>query len=382
MKLDTDLKKIYTDEDEGITALHRTYYGTLEKGKIVLLPEEALYLMDIRNAKCTDDKTGKEYGFNDLAKFFYSNKLMAKYFTLKDWRDRGLIIRPIWEAEKYGGEHKKSYPPGEFEPEKIGAKGLFFPEDLVTIIDDTEVGKLLYEKYWFGQLGTYKAEHRGKIHKMDVYETLFLMKHSGLKTNYSLAEIKKFAKKKHTLFPSMYDVYEDWRMRGYVLKTGFKFGTHFRIYFPGAKPVLSTGEWIHSKHVLHVFPKKETRIISEWARVIRVAHSVRKTFILAIPGTKKEDKKIDLDFLLYHRVKNGIATPKEDKPKYLLLSLSEEEYIGGAELAYALNECRERGLRLLLGIADRESGVTYYRVERISLPKSKYEYYEVEWVQP
>ena len=34
-------------------------------------------------------------------------------------------------------------------------------------------------------------------------------------------------------FQKLYDVYADWRSKGYVIKTGFKFGTHFRIYFPG-----------------------------------------------------------------------------------------------------------------------------------------------------
>ena len=369
---------------EFITILNRTSYGKVDKGKMILSPEEALYLMDIRNAKCIDDVDGREYSFNDIAKIFYSKKLMARFFTLKDWRDRGLIIRPYNEAKEYNRWIEKRYPSEEIQLKELKFKGLFFPEDLITIVDDAKVGRYLYDNFWLGQYGTYKAEHRGKTHKLDIYETVFLMKHSKLKTNYGLRTVIKYAKEKHKRFKSMYDVYEDWRLRGYILKTGFKFGTHFRIYFPGAKPGKKGAEWVHSRHVLHVFPKDEKRIISEWARAIRVAHSVRKTFILAIPGSrrKKSVKNVKLDFLLYHRIKGGIATPKENKPKYLLLSLSEEEYIGGAELSAALSKCKEHGLRLLLGIADRESSVTYYLVHKIDLPDSKYEYYEVEWVQP
>ena len=38
------------------------------------------------------------------------------------------------------------------------------------------------------------------------------------------------------------------------------------------------------------FSRKSKMIISEWARAIRVAHSVKKTFILGIPGKEKLEK--------------------------------------------------------------------------------------------
>ncbi len=382
IKLDTKRRELFVDDPEYISSLRRTYYGSMNSGRLYLQPEEGLYLLDIRNAICVDAyDENKQYTFNDVAKHLYYPKLLSKYFILKDWRDRGLVLRPSNERFKPPKRiDRLTYPKESIDLPRLHVKGMFFPEDLITIIDDTEVGKRLYFEYWFGQFGTYKAEHRGKIHKLDVFETIFLMRHAGLKTDYSLTEIKRFAKERHELFPSMYKVYEDWRMKGYVLKTGFKFGSHFRIYFPGAKPG-KRKEWIHSHHVLHVFPKTERRIISEWSRAIRVAHSVRKTFVLAIPG-KQKDRKMDLDYLGYHRVKGGIAIPGENPPRYMLLALSEDEYIGGAELSYALNRCDELGLTLLLGIADRESSVTYYRVKRINLPESKYNYYEVEWIQP
>ena len=184
----------------------------------------------------------------------------------------------------------------------------------------------------------------------------------------------------------MYSVYEDWRLRGYIVKTGFKFGTHFRIYFPGASPIRDEKEWIHSKHVIHVFSRRSKLIISEWSRAIRVAHSVKKTFILAIPGIKAKikvnPKKPRLDFLAYHRLKGNIEKPGEGKPRYLMYSLTEDEYIGGTELADALAECDHYGLEMIMAISDRESSVTYYAIKRIDLPGSDYEYFEIEWVQP
>ncbi len=381
-------KEILCSQPESVSSLVNGHYGIMKKGVIYLYPEEALYLIDIRNAKAYDT-SGNVLRFNDVAGMFPSKKEMAKYFTYKDWRDRGLIPRPICElptGEKYGRNPVKKYPKGKFEMDKYSLHGAFFEDDLVCIIDDEAVAKDLYERYWMGQFASYKAEQRGKIGKLDMYETLFMVKHCNLSiSGMDTKKLLKIARKRREDFPALYEVYEDWRIRGFVLKTGFKFGTHFRLYFPGASPTRATDEWIHSKHVIHAFPRKSRMIISEWARAIRVAHSVKKTFILAIPGEKgKEEEKMEasLDYLLFHRNKGGIENPKDGKPKYLMMSLSEEEELGGAELALAIEKCKEVGLELLLAIADRETSVTYYLIKRIELPGSKYEYYEIEWVQP
>lgn len=89
-----------------------------------------------------------------------------------------------------------------------------------------------------------------------------------------------------------------------------------------------------------------------------------------------------MDFLLYHRKKGGIETPKDGSPKYLMYSLTEDEYIGGEELAKALAECEHFGLEMMMAISDRESSVTYYIIKKIDLPTSEYDYFEIEWCQP
>ncbi len=386
--LDRKNNEIAVKEPADVSSLQNGFYGQMEKGIIYLEPEEALYMMDIRNAKCIDEAQNT-YTFNDVAsRFLKRKKLLARYLTFKDWRDRGLMCRPSTEATgNYGRASAKKYKGGKFEIAAYALQGVFFLDDLITIIDDEASGKELYEKYWLGQFGTYKAAHRGKIAKLDVYETIFLLKHGNLVLkNAKLEDVWKEADGRIKYFEDMYSVYEDWRNKGYVLKTGFKFGTHFRIYFPGASPVRETDEWIHSKHVVHIFPRRSKMLISEWSRAIRVAHSVKKTFILAIPGKKLDikinPKKPRLDFLLYHRKKGGIETPKDGQPRFLMNSLSEDEYIGGEELAEALFEAKHYGLEVLLAISDRESSVTYYVVKRLELPGSDYEHYEIEWMQP
>lgn len=381
MKLSWDGKQAVAGDAQTITALVKGQYGEKRKEGIVLEPEEALYLIDVRGAECTDSK-GKVMGFNELAGKFSVKKLIARYLTYKDWRDRGLFIKPeMGEKGSKGKNSLQKYRRGAIELEMQKTEGRFFLDDLICTLDEKEAGEKLYQDYWLGQMGTYKAAHRGSISKLDVFETLLLVdKKKLLLENCDAGKIKKEACRRIEYFEDLNNVYREWRDAGYVVKTGFKFGTHFRIYPPGAGPGKGR-EWTHSKHVLHVFPRKSSLLISEWARAIRVAHSVKKTFILAIPGRGRV-KKGKVDFALYHRKGQDVESPKTGNPSFLMLSLSEDEYLGGEELAASLKTCLERGLDLLVAIADRESSVTYYLIKRIELPGSKYEYYEIEWMQP
>ena len=109
--------------------------------------------------------------------------------------------------------------------------------DLVTVINQTAKAKEIYESLWLGQYGSYKASDRGNLNKLDVYETMFLIENGMLRlTNINKKKLIEELKSRHSHFSLLYSVYKDWRQNGYVVKTGFKFGTHFRIYFPGAKP--------------------------------------------------------------------------------------------------------------------------------------------------
>ncbi|VVB70961.1 tRNA-splicing endonuclease [uncultured archaeon] len=380
-------KNFKVQEASSYTSLEKGFFGVKslkEKSTLDLDTFEAMYLNEVRNALIFNSKTLKPISFNELAgKHSNEEKFLAKYFAFKDWRDKGLIARNISEAkEHYGKSPVIKYPDNSVKLPKLSkTKILFFKDDLMGVIDDNEVAANLYEQYWLGQYGTYKARKHGQYGKLDAYETLFLIRNAKMKCNYSEKQIIKQASLRRKDFKSLYSVYEEWRLKNYVVKTGFKFGTHFRLYFPGAKPVLDTEEWMHSKHVIQVFPRQAKLIISEWSRAIRVAHGVKKTFILAIPG-KKKNTKAKLDFLLYYRHGGNSDKPNIEQPKYAMLALSEEEEIGGNELSRAIQESKELGLDLLLAICDRETAITYYRIKRIELPKSQFEYYEIEWMQP
>ncbi len=101
---------------------------------------------------------------------------------------------------------------------------------------------------------------------------------------------------------------------------------------------------------------------------------------------KKEDY-IDYpaDFIAYKRKREGsnwVRETPDDKPRYLIAAVSEDEHIGGVELASLLEKARKLGVELILSISDRETAITYYVLKRVILPGSDYEYYEIEWDKP
>ena len=386
-------KGIFAEQEETKEKLEKNFFGKEKDRKINLEIEEALFLMNFQNATVLNSK-GKSVSFNELASFYSRGdpRFFIKYNAYRDWRDRGLVIERIQTQKKIKSTKAlKKYPSKSTDTIPLEKEIFWYPRSQFSIIENKSLGKSLFNDYWIGQFGIYKQD-RGSLLKMDFLETIFLAKHFKAKVidadtgkELSHSQILKQVIKEREYAKQLYDIYEDWRLRGYVVKTGFKFGAHYRIYFPGASPA-KEGKWIHSKHVLHVFPKEQKMLISEWARAVRVAHGVKKTFLLGIPEMKASDyTDYPADFLVYRRKKekgSWIRETPKDKPRYLLVAVAEDEHIGGIELASLLKKAQELGLELLLSITDRETSITYYVLKKIELPGSRYEYYEIEWMRP
>jgi tRNA-intron endonuclease len=72
-------------------------------------------------------------------------------------------------------------------------------------------------------------------------------------------------------------VYGDLRKRGYIPRTGYKFGHHFRVY---------TGKKLHSELLVHAIAAGEQPLMSSISRSVRLAHSVKKKMLFALQSTK------------------------------------------------------------------------------------------------
>ncbi len=133
------------------------------------------------------------------------------------------------------------------------------------------------------QRGSYGKPLTGGKLQLAPVEALYLMEggklnvvdENGKKLKYRDLPDKFTAADPETMLK--YAVYADLRSRGYVIKTGLKFGAHFRVYERGEKP----GE-AHSKFLVQAVPEGIRLTPTELARAVRLAHSVRKKIMWAI----------------------------------------------------------------------------------------------------
>jgi len=123
-------------------------------------------------------------------------------------------------------------------------------------------GKLVGDKLFLSLLeATYLVE-RGKIEVWDG------------KRKLTVEELMKLGRKGDGLFDAKYLVYKDLRDRGYTVKSGLKFGSHFRVYRRGMDE--------HSQWLVWVVPENSRLSPNDMTARVRVAHGVRKNMVMAI----------------------------------------------------------------------------------------------------
>ena len=129
---------------------------------------------------------------------------------------------------------------------------------------------------------------------LDLIEGCYLLKISKIKItkngkNVSLNTLIKICRKEHHDFDKKFQVYKDFRDKGYVINPGIKFGCDFAVYQKG--PGID-----HAPYLVQVYKKNDD--ISSTAVVLagRLASSVKKQFILAIPNGKDRIDYLALDW--------------------------------------------------------------------------------------
>lgn len=148
----------------------------------------------------------------------------------------------------------------------------FLKEDRIIIEDEKTASRLLQKS--FGK----KVGNGGRL-ELSLVEGLYLIERGSItvtdgKREVTADDIIKIAKEED--FGLKAKVYADLRERGRIVKTGFKFGAHFRVYGKGE----SISE--HSKYLVHVVPESDVYSFHEVSRIVRLAHGVKKDIIFAV----------------------------------------------------------------------------------------------------
>lgn len=140
-------------------------------------------------------------------------------------------------------------------------------------------------------------DHDGKV-LLSPEETLFLKEkrknfvvedEKGKQLEFE--DLMKIFTKMDKDFPRKYIVYRDIRARGFIVKTGFKFGTHYRVYGRGVRP----GEG-HAIWLVHCVPEDYKCDFQDFSRAVRLAQNVRKKMIYALV-----DKEGDITYYKIER---------------------------------------------------------------------------------
>lgn len=316
-------EEIIVEGKEASRIYNKGAYGIFDGKKLKLDLIEACYLLE--KEKIEIEKENKKI---DLKKFIqYAIKIYPdfeiKYLVYRDLKERGYILKPDEIFHLY---QRGSKPPAQpthvvialSERAIFSIKELeawlekFKKKNLIIGIVDEEGDLTYYFIKFFRMKGKFvEREYEGKIYLLNdrsivwdknLIEKLkedFIGRELGKFLQLSLTEtayisergakivkngrkmgIKRFmnhAKKIQTDIEERLRVYKELRAFRLLPKTGFKFGSHFRVYD-------GSPENTHAPYLVHVIKNDYKSSWAEISRAVRLANSVKKEMVFASVG--------------------------------------------------------------------------------------------------
>ena len=143
--------------------------------------------------------------------------------------------------------------------------------DLV-IVREGNIAKI-HEKSHYGNMTEDGLE-------LSLIEALYLLEKGKLEVNIdsddvSIEKLIKLIRGQGSF--TNYIVFKDLRNRVYIVKTGCKYGSEFRLYERGKSP----GEG-HSNYLVKVASENSKFMMSDLSSYVRVAHGVNKKLLFAV----------------------------------------------------------------------------------------------------
>jgi len=306
-------KKAYTPHSKRLVRLGIGFKKGL---KTFLNPVEVLFLVLKYDARV--EINGKPAGTTDVFEWCVNSieNFMQLYSVYEDLRSRGYrvkvldgflvckyVVLPFCERLKttiseiskrrfeklvlaiVDEENDVTY----YKVEEIDLRGEHFEEGFevegVLIGDRVFTDPTLHKRYFYGGL-------KGNSTILSLLECAYLVEIGWLNVKLkgkvlSLEEIKEIGRKHDPNFDRKLEVYRDLKRRGFVVKTGLKFGSDFRLY---------DGRDVHSRYLLTIADNRLFPMY-EIARAVRLAQSVRKKTVFVF---KEGDRNT---YVLIERVK-------------------------------------------------------------------------------
>ncbi len=153
---------------------------------------------------------------------------------------------------------------------------------LKVIVWNTNDAKKLFSKGFYGKpfgIRKPKGTDFDAPLELSLIEALYLVEKGELEVyadgnKLEYKELLKYCEKNIPRFKILYHVYKDLRDKGYIVRSGLKFGCDYAVYELG--PGID-----HAPYLVHVLDVSEDIDPVEIVRAGRLSHSVRKRFIIA-----------------------------------------------------------------------------------------------------
>lgn len=158
------------------------------------------------------------------------------------------------------------------------------------IVWDVEDARKLYKMGYYGKpLGISKPKtfDFSAPLVLDLIEAVYLVEKGIIDVRrgdetMSVEELINYGKEGYERFEERYVVYKDLRDKGFVVTPGIKFGSDFAVYKHG--PGIE-----HAPFIVQVKLDEDELSASELIRSGRLATTVRKRFVIAIPNLREKN---------------------------------------------------------------------------------------------
>jgi len=343
-----DSAVVVRDEKEASQVYNKGFYGyPLSGGTLELDMLEACYLLETGRMEILRDR--KPLTFSDMIKLSASScdGFEIHYIVYRDLRQRGYVVKPdsggfdfrvfprggtpttsqtkywvlavaersLFDMTGFLEEMAKSertrkelllaivdeegdityYKPSRSGPTGQAVGGVISPTeatlfgDRVLVLEEDQAERLYRNGFYGKKLGS--------ALQLSLIETAYLMgegkitvRSPGSNRKVNLSGLVRKAMKIQPDFELRLKAYGDMRKRGLVVKTGFKYGAHFRVY--EADP-----EKHHAKYLVHAVPEDYKAMWPEISRAVRLAHGVKKDILF---GRVSEE---GVQYLRFRRVR-------------------------------------------------------------------------------
>ena len=165
------------------------------------------------------------------------------------------------------------------------------------IVWNVEDSKKLFAEGYYGKpigMPKPKIEEINVPLILDLIEGLYLLENkkitiARMKQKINMEQMTEICKKEVHEFEKKYVVYKNFRDKGYIINPGIKFGCDFAVYEKG--PGID-----HAPFLIQVYSRNESITSTGIVLAGRLATTVRKQFILAIPKGKDKVDFLALDW--------------------------------------------------------------------------------------